>query len=424
MGESAKDSLTPIVKVGPSRIGRVCVNESSLRLAALSLSVLVYAIWSTPFPKNPGVPEMVVGLLLLASVGVREIAYASGGFLLWPKRGPLSQLLYGAFLYLLIVPLVIGVFRGWDIVDVVRDVIPLGYLFFPLFLLPIFIQTKRPMGMTLAWVLSWCGVIISVRFFLDIGESPLAVGETILIDKLYLPYDPTVLFSAVFLLIMAFDHLHGRKSIVVAIASAVGGMLALASLVSIVQRGPIFLTAISLFVFVFMTASRSLVKGLVISVFGAIMLYMTWDQVVGAVGLISEKQGLVGMNEKDQELSAILAEISSSWHTLLTGIGWGGVFVSPASKLVRVSYTHSLVSYSVLKTGLLGTLAVGIYWWRIGGMLVPCVFKNYAVAAASSSVVVVGVLFQPSYKTLTFGLIVLCLMACSIDLRRQHASAP
>lgn len=138
------------------------------------------------------------------------------------------------------------------------------------------------------------------------------------------------------------------------------------------------------------------------------------------VSLLLLKQNAVGSNGKVGEWVAVVKQIATSPGTLLAGLGWGGVFHNPILDQ-PTRFTHSLITFYLLKTGVIGLGCLIAYLYmsirffaisvktRIGGLR-----KIYLLSSIPP--LIVGLLFQPSYKILSYSL-VLTIFAFSIGLR-------
>ena len=96
------------------------------------------------------------------------------------------------------------------------------------------------------------------------------------------------------------------------------------------------------------------------------------DVLVGAWQQAAEKTRLTGVNARWEEAAAVIDHAVATPWALLFGDGWGARIANPAVGGWRVSYTHTLASYSMLKSGLFGMLALGAYlaamvrpWYRL-----------------------------------------------------------
>lgn len=141
-------------------------------------------------------------------------------------------------------------------------------------------------------------------------------------------------------------------------------------------------------------------------------------------GLLLAKQKSVGMNNKAVEFRAVLDTIMATPFTLWFGIGWGGVFINPIySNPESTRFTHSLISFWLLKTGLVGfavmTSFVLLLFRNINLKSVWTSSRRMAISLAASAVIIIGVFFEPTYKMLSFGMIVGLLLAESSSFKES-----
>ncbi|HBR69490.1 MAG TPA: hypothetical protein DEA55_08965, partial [Rhodospirillaceae bacterium] len=111
----------------------VSLDVEGLRFCSLMAAIAVYALRGSPTPDNPGWPEIMTGLLLLAAVGikggVRALTISSSAPMnLWQIGGKLF-LLYG-----LSVPLIVGAMAGHGTGQMLRDLLPFAFFLMPVFL--------------------------------------------------------------------------------------------------------------------------------------------------------------------------------------------------------------------------------------------------------------------------------------------------
>jgi len=380
-----------------------------IRDSILIVALVLYATMSTPYPRSPGLIEIIIGAMLVLYVGWRPAVVALGGFNLRESRVVIFPVrIYLAFLYLLIVPTVIGTIRMWDPVDILRDVIPLIYLFIPLFILPVMMTSSWEWEKWLPWLISIIGVALSIRYFITVGETPLGVGVKLLFDdKLYLPYDPAVLFASIFLPLEGLRRMRWRIwPTFRAVLSGLGGLVALASLAGVIQRAPLGLAFLSYCTFVIVQLRYRPGMAAVVLFIMLCVASLFWGTVSGIFDLIIRKQETVGINEKGRELLVVIDAINRNMQTAIFGLGWGAVFNDPAAGGIKVSYVHNMIGYSLLKTGLLGITSILVYLVQILKTLKIKVSSMPLVLACVSSLLV-GILFQASYKTFSYGLLLL-----------------
>lgn len=138
-----------------------------------------------------------------------------------------------------------------------------------------------------------------------------------------------------------------------------------------------------------------------------ILIVAPW--VVDGISLLFLKQQTMGTNGKAGEWFAVIKQISTSFEEFLFGIGWGGTFYNPILNY-PTRFTHSMVSFYLLKTGVVGVAALFLYVLvsvRVGITSAqvndPDLRRIYVLATIPP--LLIGLLFQPSYKILSFALV-------------------
>lgn len=414
----------PLHRAGPA--SSLSIPKNSM---AFILALLLYAGLSAPFPANPGVIEALIAVLLILFVTVPVgIIVMSGGFTHYHKYGLVPTWLHLGFFLLLWWQLFNGgVLRGWAVTDIIRDLIPCIYIFLPLMLLPSMKRSLVRWQSILPWTLSAAGVILALRFYSEVQIWPWDLGKRHYFDNfLYLPYDPTVTFASIFLPIMAVQTWKGKSPLrwISSLLMLSGGALTLGSLMAVAQRAPLGLAVLCFLIYFMITSYRSLSRMVLLVVISAAIGLMAQQQIGDSFQLLSAKQEQVGANGKTDELNAVWAEITQSVPALFFGIGWGGLYYSPAvDKNFPVSFTHSAITFFLLKGGLGGLAFFVMYLiWICRKLYKSWSMDKLPVLLASGVPLLIGLIFQVSYKTLSFGVILtlLCLLQATI-LREERS---
>lgn len=382
--------------------------SSRLSVWLVMLALLLYGAFSFPFPVVYGLGELLIGILLVVVV-----LFQLPGMLRNIQGGAALGSVIG-FAWLISVPTFVGMFR-WEWSDVIRDIVPLAYLYLPL-LLGFSGQGRGSAEFVvgkLSIAIVACGALFAVRYFVSqgIGLQELG-GGVFLINLRYFSYDPTVLFAMVYGFLAGMGALSGRgRRRYIGIGLLVGvSLVAFGSLGGIAQRGPIAIAAVmgvGFFGRAWRVSKRPALGAILI---GVMVVVVFWKQMEGIVGIMAEKTQIVGVNGKLEELGTVWRVLSESWQNVLFGIGWGGKYFNSAIG-DEVRFSHSVVGFYAIKTGLIGLAAFGLYaiwlarmyWkllahaWRKNVMQLPLLF-------AIGAVLIVAML-QPTYKTLSFGLI-------------------
>ena len=137
----------------------------------------------------------------------------------------------------------------------------------------------------------------------------------------------------------------------------------------------------------------------------AIMAFFTHDELL----MMIAKQVATGTNGKLNEWVAVVKEISITKGALFGGIGWGGVFLNPVVA-DNTRFTHSLLSFLLLKSGVIGLSIFTLYYtlfMKFIGINKKLLFSadGLLVALPGAATIVIALLFQPTYKMLSFSFI-------------------
>jgi len=374
-------------------------------------ALVLYGAASEPFPQEPGLFEAAIGLLLVYSVA------ASGGPLCLMRtavgRGERSWvgrsvvLLFGCFL---LVPLLVGITHGWAPWDVTRDVIPLLYLFLPLLILNRRSAVGKAQTDALMYALAFGGVLIAFRYFLKTGVSPLALGRDYSPETTHLfAYDPSVVFAAIVLPLKAIERFRcDIKSMAITLVMLVGAGLCISALGLSFLRAPLGLTVLAYVVGIWWLGKR---RGKAVwiwsGVFALIVAIAIHKQLAGLVHWLAWKTGRYGVDGKFEELHAVWSLVRGSGGALVYGFGWGSVFADPVNTGKLTSFAHSLITYSLLKAGLIGVAGILAYLAWLAGKLGAWAREDMTLALGIGAVVIIGLFFQPVFKTLSFGAILM-----------------
>lgn len=413
-------SLTPLQMLD--------LRKNVLGSLAFIIALLSYSLFSAPFPVKMGIAEILIGGLLVLFVSIPTgLIVMTGGFKLYQRYHALPIWLHMGFFLLIWWELFNGgIIQGWNVSDIVRDIIPFVYLFVPLLLLPAMHRSKVNWLQILPWIIAVMGVILSLRFYQVAQISPLDVGKMYYFDNfLYLPYDPCVIFAGIYLPLMAVHTWKSNKLIswLGSLMMIIGGFLALGSLMAVAQRAPLALAALCFGVY-FLAVTRQSFKKLLLLILLLVGIgFLAQDQIQNSYQLLVDKQESFGANGKTDELAAVLKETSQSPFTLLFGVGWGGLFHDPAVDNIQVSYTHSAFTFFMLKGGLVGIIIFLSYlFWICRHLLQGFTMQKLPLILATVVPMFIGLLFQVSYKTLSYGMILtlMCLLFDPMRVKNEN----
>lgn len=340
------------------------------RLAALCGAVGLYGFLGTPAP--PGLRWIEIGIagLLLVAAGLRWPVMAAAGRAL--RDGPgWAAVGTAALAWLTWVPLLRGVWQGWAPGDILRDVVPLFFLFLPLLLAPVLHRGGRRAGEALCGALMLAGLLFALRWWRQQGWAFDEFGERTFGDgRTYLLNAPSVLVAAIGFPVLAL-RLAGWRSMAgwgAAILAGAAAAVCLAALAGAAHRMALGLAVAALAGVGVIHARRAPRLAMVVVLVVVAVSIPFHEAVFGALDRLVEKTRLAGANARIEEVEAVLRLVSASLPSVLFGEGWGALLVNPAVGEWRVSYTHTFASYTLLKTGVLGLAAIAAW---LGSLAIP-----------------------------------------------------
>lgn len=389
--------------------------SSPPRTGDLVLALALYGLFSTSTPESLGPAEATIGLLLALAVGPLTAARRVAGLGSAETRDPTLWIGWMALVYLAAVPTLVGVTRGWTADDLFRDILPLLYLFLPVLLAPPPGCRRPDLAFGLIGGLCLVGVCFAVRFLHAAGWLTGGFGTAATLhlppsDIRYLPNEPAVLFAAVLLPLLAIRAARrpSPDRLMAAVACGIGGFVCLAALASTLQRGALGLCLIAYLAYAVPALARSPKAWIAVAAGGAVLWVAFGDRVQHLALLLALKSHRVGWNNHLAEVDVAVAEAGISVTAALIGSGWGAVLVGPAVPGLAVSYLHALPLYLLVKSGMVGLCLAALY---IAAVLRPLPYlwsRDRAVFCACLAPLLSGLLLQPGFKTLSFG-VLLCI---------------
>lgn len=383
------------------------------RSVLLLLFIIALYSFSYAWPKTIGLIEIVIGVLLI----------------IWLFK-PMLHLFYFSkpilsitFFSLLVIPLAVGTLHnGNEMSSVIRDVIPYFYITIPMIFLATSVDkhTLKQILKYIPWFLSFTGVIFALREFYSNNL------DTLVYTSSYLMQSPAVLFTAIFCSLYTIEYFLNKRYLY-ALLCFTPSIITVGVLYFTVLRAPIALWLLSIFIYVFLKKLSLknilyIIMGLIITIFSfeAIKYTYTLSSTPNANTLSSTtisnsfllKQQRYGANGKIEELilaKKFILHNDNSMEAIL-GKGFGGKWYSPAAG-GEVRFTHSLLTYMILKMGLLGLVIFSIYLlliFKVFFSLLQDIQENpmgSILLLAILGVFTVNLWLESGYKTLDFGII-------------------
>lgn len=356
----------------------------------LMAGLALYACVGSPTPDNIGVFEILIGIGLFLSL--------RPDFIL-TQPAALLPLIYG-----LILPGIGGVVSGNHPADMMRDIVPLFFFFLPLF----WASHVREHPCLFYMMLTGIGFIFAVRALWAYGDTLLYparwLGGTPA-DLLYLANSPEVLMTALFGLCVFFRAALGRGDVKWGFSALLLIPLPLLSMALMLQRAGLGLMALVIMGGIVVVMVKRPYRALGIILVGSLIALAMVSLWTGIAEGLMLKNRAVGENGRVQEWGMVWRIVTENWTTLLFGMGWGFRFENPAVAGLPVTYTHSLMSFLLLKTGIVGLAVIG--GGIITGVLRPLWKKRPDIWWLIPLILplFIAVCLYASYKSLGFGLI-------------------
>ncbi len=333
------------------------------------IAVIIYALFSEPTPDTIGIDEILIGSLLSLAF-IRSVPTILGSFLL-EKRSYIEKVIYMIFLYMLIVPSIIGIIKeGNDFRDFIRDVIPLLYLFLPIIIISIINSKTDPMiwNKIILFSIIFIGIIFSLMFYLSTKDYLVYITTQIIYgDKAYIFSSPSILFSSIFLTLWGIYSIYKLKSanLFMGFAFTFLGLLSLGVFVAVIMRANILLFSASVAFFVVFIFIKSLKENRILSSIVIISIMFSFiivniNYIEGVFNLIFQKFQTVGINNRVEEFKYVFNQLQKDTFEFLLGNGWGAIlYDNPTGGNTR--YTHNILSFFLFKTGIVGLFIVILY---------------------------------------------------------------
>ncbi|QCO16247.1 hypothetical protein D3869_00105 [Azospirillum brasilense] len=379
------------------------------RAIGVFLALALYGLLSAPAPAEIRMAEAAIGALLVQGVGLsRPLSVATGDALLARDSAPWEMPAVLALAVLLWCPLMRGVWLDWAPGDMVRDVVPLLYLFLPVLLVPMLRAAPDRAAGLLAGGLAVAGVGFALRWWKQADWGFGAVGVRAMADGgVYLLNAPSVLFAAIALPAFGIGMLmHGgwpRRA--AGVVAMLGGLLCLAALAGAVHRMALGLAVVAFTALGLWWLRRAPLAGVGAGLAALLLVTLFHDALFGAFGQVAEKTRLAGANTRWEEAEAALGQALSSPVAFLFGQGWGALLANPAVGGWRVSYTHTLATYALAKTGVVGLCALVAYLGGLAPRALALLRSDPVLGWAVAAPLLMALGLHTSFKYLDTGLL-------------------
>lgn len=399
------------------------------RVLALAVALLIYGVLGSPAPPGLRFQEILVFVGLILFVGWRApLLLASGMTLFSPGRGSElgdEQLAFRTASLVLVGLLWLGSLRGlwngWGITDMVRDILPFLFLSLPVLLAPGLSRLSPARFTLLVDCAGWAGCALALRWWIGaglalsaLGTAPLGEGKDYLLNSALVP------FAGVWLSLRAVSRPGGLGRRLwwrmgIPLLYGLGGLACLLALAATIHRAALGLSLLAILLGLWrLLAQRPLFSVLLGS--GLLLLVViAGAPLAGVAGLVAAKTESVGLNNRVGEVLAVLDQVGRDPLAFMIGDGWGALVANPAVGYWRVSYTHSALSYFLLKAGLVGLIGMALYAGILAARVARTALVQPALFLAAAPSLLIGGFLHTSYKYLCFS-IILALVASESKL--------
>ncbi|HCM83829.1 MAG TPA: hypothetical protein PKW15_06730 [Alphaproteobacteria bacterium] len=373
---------------------------SNLPVLALCAAVLLHGLFSSPAPKIMGPAEILIALGLITAIAPRALHLLHAPSVLENKA-------LCAWLWLLLVPLMIGLLSGHETRDTSRDLVSFCFLGLPVLVM----QLPRSDVKKFALAIAIAGAAMAARYWL-LTDGFSALGNLRRGDALlYLSLDPMMLFAAIYFPITLVETTgKGPRAWLRRGIYFIAAFLCWGALGGMMMRGALSLGILSLSLYAIMHIRRPMVPFfmgiaalmVVIAFSGPLLRFITdlW-----------EKTQAVGLNSRDAEFVAIWKIQAADPFAFLFGQGWGAIYASPAVGGYWVNYSHSALGFYFLKTGVLGLMILAFYLLQIIWPLRRVVSEYKNILFAALPPLILSFTIYTSYKFLGCGILLLLLQS-------------
>ena len=381
------------------------------------LIFILYGLFSSSTPDNISYVEIIIGLLLVLLVGLDGFSELFKNSNFNKQIVSIPNVVKISFFYLFFFPTFFGLLiKENDLGNWLRDIIPLLYIFLPIFLIKQINVIPKKLFISILISISIVGVLFSLRFYIGATGSIKDIGQILIIpsNRDNIIQDPAVQFFLSFTSCASVWFLLEKKfliSFAIFLLSFLPWSVTLAS----ISRGPIALTFLSIIILILYyffkiknKSSTILVLILIITILITFLENNSFNVIRNSLRLLIEKNYEFGFSTRDLELYVVINSINFSLTNFFFGHGWGSLIEVSNSIILR--NLHNIFLYFIYKTGIFGFISILIYFLWIIRLVFLIKFQNKIITLILISLlnpILYTSQLQPMYKSLTFGTLIL-----------------
>ncbi|MQP64026.1 hypothetical protein GE253_01585 [Niveispirillum sp. SYP-B3756] len=383
------------------------------RAGALAAAILAYGAFSAPAPPGLRPQEMLIFAGLILFIGWRgPLLLASGLSLFSRLSGPTLafRLASLVLVFLLWLGVLRGLWNGWGVTDMARDILPFLFLSLPVLLAPGLSRLSPAQFTRMVDCAGWAGCALALRWWVGAGLTLSALGSTSLGEgKDYLLNSALVPFAGVWLCLRALSRPGGDAGrlwrLGLPLLYGVGGLACLLALAATIHRAALGLSLLAILLGLWRVLARRPLFALLLGGGLVVLVVVAGVPLAGVAGLVAAKTESVGMNNRVGEVLAVLDQVGRDPLAFVIGDGWGALVANPAVGYWRVSYTHSALSYFLLKAGLLGLIGMALYAGALAGQVLRRLSLQPMLFLAALPPLLIGSFLHTSFKYICFSII-------------------
>lgn len=363
--------------------------------------------------------------------------------------------------FLCFLPLTVGILSGNNDHDVLRDLIPFIFIVgVPFIFCTLGMQLdKLALEKIILSVLLWSGLIAGLTFIYGVYSitgsladvinmmrrgfaglstlpgslnpantpSSLAVlqDQVNQLEQFFLKiYDPALLVAAIYFCIFGLRKIiYSRTEALMGLCFFVVG-ITLAYIFMIMGLRAYTLAILLAIIFICIVNIKESGLYTRVAPLAFLLLFLYSNKIRMIFELLSAKQRLMGSNGKLDEWGAVFARVGSHYESIFFGIGWGGLLENPIFLGENSRFTHSMISFYLLKAGILGLALLLLFFYFLfmylkKGYKAPILLTNNQtlILISTTPALLIGIFFQPTYKMLSFGIILSLLLLVVSQLK-------
>lgn len=399
------------------------VKKDLLFFFSFSLSIFIFSLFSTPTPQYFTWVELLSGFLLFFCFcisGLEFLNHRNNTWMLW---------FVFIFFYFLMIPTTSSILSDVTFFNFFRDYVSILFLFLFLLFSPVTkLKTNLLLKIT-ANLLSFMGLIFSVRYLLLDKVDILNFSYFTIGSNDYFSADSSVVFATIYFFIEGMKSMLKNKKTISIFYTFFGFLCLLAILLTgfRLQSTLFILSFIFSFILYYLCKPNKLFLFYYIFIFVVLLINSKAKLIIN---LLVTKQINLGINSRDVEFTVV--EQINTLYEFFFGLGWGSFIYSAMNDYSPVRFIHSYILYFYIKSGFLGCIfAVTLIFFSYKVLFVSLLrslrnFKSltsnteFPVILASGSSLTYCFFFSGAFKSLSMGMLLILVSCLHYNLKKNN----